>query len=57
MTHFTSPDFWTLYERLPENIRRLADKNYDLLKEGEFYGVVLFTFETRGVIAKNRIGF
>ena len=32
MTHFTSPDFWTLYERLPENIRRLADNNYDLLK-------------------------
>ncbi len=32
MTHFTSPDFWSLYEQLPENIRRLADKNYELLK-------------------------
>ena len=30
--HFTSPDFWQLYHRLPENIRRLADKNFELLK-------------------------
>jgi mRNA-degrading endonuclease RelE of RelBE toxin-antitoxin system len=30
--HFTSPDFWQLYDRLPENIRRLADKNFELLK-------------------------
>ena len=32
MTHFASPDFWRLYEQLPEAIRRLADKNFDLLK-------------------------
>ena len=32
MTHFASPDFWRLYEQLPETIRRLADKNFDLLK-------------------------
>lgn len=33
MKHFTSPSFWELYERLPENIKELADKNYKLLKE------------------------
>ena len=32
MTHFASPEFWRLYEQLPENIRRLADKNFELLK-------------------------
>ena len=32
MTHFASPDFWRLYEQLPETIRRLEDKNFDLLK-------------------------
>jgi hypothetical protein len=32
VTHFASPDFWRLYEQLPENVRRLADKNFDILK-------------------------
>lgn len=32
MKHFASPEFWTAYQLLPENIRALADKNFDLLK-------------------------
>lgn len=32
MKHFASPEFWTAYRLLPENIRALADKNFDLLK-------------------------
>ena len=32
MTHFASQEFWRLYEQLPENIRRLADKNFEILK-------------------------
>lgn len=32
MTHFTSPDFWRLYEQLPDSVRRLADKNFEILK-------------------------
>ncbi len=32
MTHVASPDFWRLYEQLPENVRRLADKNFEILK-------------------------
>lgn len=30
--HFTTPDFWQLYNALPQEIRALADKNYELLK-------------------------
>jgi hypothetical protein len=31
--HFASSDFWRTYERLPANVRALADKNYALLKQ------------------------
>jgi hypothetical protein len=31
--HFASTTFWQAYLVLPENIRALADKNYELLKE------------------------
>ena len=33
MKHFASPQFWQRYEALPEPIRILADKSYNLLKE------------------------
>jgi hypothetical protein len=29
---FASTKFWTAYEALPRQIRRLADENYELLK-------------------------
>ena len=32
MKHFASPQFWKCYQRLPLEIRQLADKNYQLLK-------------------------
>ncbi|MDZ4688460.1 MAG: hypothetical protein SH850_25580 [Planctomycetaceae bacterium] len=32
MRHFTSSDFWTLYHKLPKEVRQLADKNFALLK-------------------------
>ena len=32
MKHFASPQFWKCYQRLPSEIRGLADKNYQLLK-------------------------
>lgn len=31
MKHFTTHDFWRLYNVLPRDVRELADKNYDLL--------------------------
>jgi len=33
MRHFASRTFWEAYEKLPEQVRALADKNYALLKE------------------------
>ena len=32
MKHHTTPKFWEHYERLPQKVKRLADKNYELLK-------------------------
>lgn len=32
MKHMTLPRFWRSYEQLPEEIRALADKNFELLK-------------------------
>jgi hypothetical protein len=32
MRHWASPAFWQAYARLPQHIRDLADKNYELLK-------------------------
>jgi hypothetical protein len=33
MRHFTTSDFWDCYARLPEAVRRLADGNYELLRQ------------------------
>jgi hypothetical protein len=33
MRHFADRRFWDAYNRLPQNTRLLADKNYALLKE------------------------
>lgn len=33
MKHYTSPSFWECYKNLPADIKELADKNYQLLKE------------------------
>jgi hypothetical protein len=32
MRHFASASFWKAYEALPEQIRRQADNQYELLK-------------------------
>jgi hypothetical protein len=32
LKHFATPQFWACYERLPDQIRQLADKNFELLK-------------------------
>ncbi len=32
MRHFADPSFWNCYHRLPQHIRQLADKNFELLK-------------------------
>ncbi len=32
MKHYASPSFWDCYSKLPPEIQRLADKNFELLK-------------------------
>ena len=32
MNHFATPEFWFYYRRLPPEIRKLADKNFQLLR-------------------------
>ena len=32
MKYFTSPNYWIEYKKLPDDIKRLADKNFELLK-------------------------
>ena len=33
MIHFASPSFWSAYESLPTSAQRIADRNYEILKE------------------------
>jgi mRNA-degrading endonuclease RelE of RelBE toxin-antitoxin system len=33
LKHFTSPDFWHLFSKLPAEIQKLARENYELLKD------------------------
>jgi hypothetical protein len=32
MIHHANPSFWACYKKLPEYIRNLSDKNFELLK-------------------------
>ena len=33
MKHFANPSFWKLYDKLPKDIRKIADQKFDLLKK------------------------
>src|SRR3954471_15719371 len=33
MNHFATPDFWYAYRQLPSDMREVADKNFDLLRQ------------------------
>ena len=32
MNHFATPNFWYCYRQLPEDMRALADENFELLR-------------------------
>jgi hypothetical protein len=32
LKHFAAPEFWHCYRQLPEEVRRLADQKFELLK-------------------------
>ena len=42
MRHLTLPRFWQYYEQLPQEIRQLADKNYELLKVDSYHASLHF---------------
>ena len=33
MTHFTAPEFWQSFNRLPAEIQKLAEKDFERLKQ------------------------
>ena len=35
MNHFATPSFWSCYRQLPDEVRKLSDKNFALLKENQ----------------------
>ncbi len=37
LKHYASSSFWEEYKNLPEDIQRLADKNFELLKENPYH--------------------
>ena len=37
MNHFALPRFWKHYEDLPEDVRRLADRQFERLKDDPFH--------------------
>jgi hypothetical protein len=33
VNHYAAPDFWVCYDRLPANVRQVADRAFSLLKD------------------------
>lgn len=54
MKHKTASSFWTCYERLPIDIRNLADKNFQLLKDNPAHPSL--QFKKVGKVWSVRIG-
>ena len=54
MKHFTTPEFWAAYEALPVEVRKLADKNFKLLKLDSHHPSL--HFKKIGVLWSARVG-
>ncbi len=54
MRHFASPEFWFHYRALPEEIQRLADKNFAILKQSPQHPSL--RFKKVGVFWSSRVG-
>jgi len=48
MKHLTLPRFWQHYQQLPQEIRELADKNYELLKADSYHASLHFKKSASG---------
>ncbi|GAB2592477.1 ParE family toxin-like protein [Spirosoma areae] len=49
MIHKTTPDYWDCYHTLPEDIQKLANKNYTLLKADLFHPSLHFKKVQKGL--------
>ena len=56
MRHLASPTFWVAYRALPEEIRRLADKNFTLLKADPRHPSLHFKTVGNGQYHSVRVG-
>ena len=54
MKHFTSPSFWQAYEMLPMAVQKLADKNFELLKDNALHPSL--HFKKVGKYRSTRVG-
>jgi hypothetical protein len=54
LKHFADPDFWFHYRQLPESVRALADKNFELLKRDSRHSSL--RLKKIGVLYSVRIG-
>ena len=55
MTHHAAAEFWRCYEALPTRIRRLADKNFSLLKADPRHPSL--HFKQVGLFRSVRVGY
>ncbi len=54
MNHFATPDFWYAYRNLPDDVRQLADKNFDLLRQDHHHPSI--RLKRIGAVWSARIG-
>ena len=54
MNHRATAGFWRRYHRLPQEIRQLADKNFELLKANPYHPSL--HFEKIGTLWSARVG-
>jgi len=52
--HFASSDFWDCYRRLPESTQKIADKNFELLKDNPVHSSI--RLKKIGVFWSARVG-
>ena len=54
MIHFATPGFWHAYRNLPEDVRPLADKNFELLRQDHHHSSI--HLKRIGTIWSARVG-
>ncbi len=54
MKHYASRPFWDCYERLPQSIQKLANKNFELLKQDPAHPAL--HFKRIGAYRSARVG-